>query len=594
MEKSQKDKFAELAQMLRSVDTDSFTIMAQNLKVLLIILDQDLKLQYGNDVFFEMVGWQPEKVIGQDYVHNFIPPEISFVVRTTLREIINKQVNNYSGSNLVLTRQNGPRYVNWNSVHLCSADGSTCSMLCIGIDITENNSLTEILRRAALEKELIVDNIEELVFFGDQNGCILEGNLALGDFLDTKLEMVVGTFCYKLLHNLSRPCVHCPLPNLLASGKSQVIATTLSDGSTWQEKIFLLKEDGVHSRKILVVMTATEAEIPKQEQPKNTSGGLKKIQGYNEIGIFSTAMQNVMNQAEILHGDRSVPVLIEGETGTGKELVARFIHFGSQDCHTPFIDINCAAITPTIFESELFGYEGGAFTGGRSGGQKGKLDLAQGGTLFLDEIGEIPVSIQAKLLRVIQEKEYFRVGGLKKQEVDVRLICATNVELEKNILAGTFRKDLFYRLEAVRIHIPALRERPSDILPLAEIFLKTLTTKKGKRFRGISGEAAQIFLSHSWPGNIRQLKNTMERVVLMWDDTEVRPEHLTFLQKPEEETGGTILVDLPAETLDLQKLTNHIIRQALAKHNGNKTATARYLNISRRVLTYRLGQLESI
>lgn len=593
MDKYQKDKFAELAHMLRSVDTDSFTIMAQNLKVLLIILDQDLKLQYGNDVFFEMVGWQPERVIGQDYVHNFIPPEISFVVRTSLREIINKQVNNYSGSNLVLTRQNGPRYVNWNSVHLCTADESTCSMLCIGIDITENNSLTEILRRAALEKELIVDNIKELVFFGDQNGCILEGNLALGDFLETKLEMVVGTYCYKLLHNLSRPCVYCPLPNLLATGKPQVITTTLPDGSTWQEKIFLLKEDGVHSRKIMVVMTAVEAEKTKQ-QPENTGRGLKKIQGYNEIGVFSTAMQNVMNQAEILHGDRSVPVLIEGETGTGKELVARFIHFGSQGCHTPFIDINCAAITPTIFESELFGYEGGAFTGGRSGGQKGKLDLAQGGTLFLDEIGEIPVSIQAKLLRVIQEKEYFRVGGLKKQEVDVRLICATNVDLDKSILAGTFRKDLFYRLEAVRIHIPALRERPSDILPLAEIFLKKLTTKKGKRFQGISSEAAQIFLSHPWPGNIRQLKNTLERVVLMWNDTEVRPEHLAFLQKYEEETGVTMLVDLPVEMLDLQKLTNQIICQALRKHNGNKTATARYLNISRRMLTYRLGKLESI
>lgn len=585
----QKDKFAELAQMLRAVDTESFTIMAQNLKVLLIILDQDLKLQYGNDVFFEMVGWEPDQAIGQDYVKNFIPPEISFVVRTTLREIINKQVDNYSGSNLVISRKNGARYVNWNSVHLRSADGDTRSMLCIGIDITENNSLTEILHRAALEKALIVDNIQELVFFGDQNGCIMEVNQTLSDYLDTKSEMVVGSYCYKLLHNLNRPCVHCPLPRVIATGKPQIIITTFPDGSTWQEKILLLKEDGVHSRKILVVMTGT-AEKTISEPTQAISRGLKKIQGCNEIGIFSAAMQNVMKQAEILHGDRSVPVLIEGETGTGKELVARFIHSGAKGSTSPFVDINCAAITPTIFESELFGYEGGAFTGGRSGGQKGKLDLAQGGTLFLDEIGEIPVSIQAKLLRVIQEKEYFRVGGLKKQEVDVRLICATNVNLEKNIQEGTFRKDLFYRLEAVRIHIPALRERPEDILPLAEIFLKYLCRKKNKQFCGISEEAAQIFLAHPWPGNVRQLKNTIERVVLMWNDTLIRPEHLLFLQKAADDREAPYLEQLPAEILDLQKLNDQIIRQALAKHGGNKTATAQYLNISRRMLTYRLQE----
>jgi two-component system, NtrC family, response regulator AtoC len=176
--------------------------------------------------------------------------------------------------------------------------------------------------------------------------------------------------------------------------------------------------------------------------------------GIDNVGVFSETMRQIVQQAQKYHEDRLIPVLIEGETGTGKEIIARMIHFGGAAREAPFVDVNCAALTASLFESELFGYEAGAFTGGLVKGQKGKLDVAQGGTLLLDEVGEIPLELQGKLLRVMQEKEFYRVGGLKKVKTDVRIICATNANLEKCVEEGTFRKDLFYRLKVGHIVIP--------------------------------------------------------------------------------------------------------------------------------------------
>jgi len=322
---------------------------------------------------------------------------------------------------------------------------------------------------------------------------------------------------------------------------------------------------------------------------------------HTKMVFFSGAMREVIDQARKLHTDRSVPVLIEGETGTGKELVARYIHHGEDETDFPFVGINCAALSPTLFESELFGYEAGAYTGGLARGQKGKLDLAKGGTLFLDEITEIPVSLQAKLLRVIQEKEFYRVGGLQTVPTDVRIVCATNQDIEKCVAQGTFRADLYYRLNVARIHIPPLRQRPEDIIPLASIFLDEFSRKKGKQFATISEEAARILLSYPWPGNVRELRNVMARVALLWDDTQLRPCHLEMLE-PERcraglpNTGNSSIIDyrnftLPADGLPLEEYVNNIIRTALHMHNYNKAVTARYLGISRRSLYCRLKHL---
>jgi transcriptional regulator with PAS, ATPase and Fis domain len=337
------------------------------------------------------------------------------------------------------------------------------------------------------------------------------------------------------------------------------------------------------------VRTATVKTVQELSCPKASNN--KSIIQSPDI-YFSDRMASLIEQVKILHQDRSLPVLIEGETGTGKEVIARLIHFGEGGTDTPFIDLNCAALAPSVFESDLFGYEAGAFTGGLPRGQKGKLDLAFGGTLFLDEITEMSLELQAKLLRVLQEKEFYRVGGLKKIKTDVRIICATNTDIENRMGLGAFRRDLFFRLNTARIHLAPLRQRKDEIIPLAESFLARFTQEKRKRFEGISKEASQVLISYDWPGNIRELKNIIEYAVVMYNDTQLRTEHLGPLFKLKvsmtTESDGALL---PPTYLCLAKHTNKIILEALRMHNGNKTSTAKYLGMPIRTLYRRLERL---
>lgn len=313
--------------------------------------------------------------------------------------------------------------------------------------------------------------------------------------------------------------------------------------------------------------------------------------GNLEIGIYSKAMKQVFDRAEKLHQNPEIPVLIEGETGTGKELVAHFIHFGYGDIVTPFVGLNCAALNANLFESELFGYEPGAFTGGNPKGQIGKLELAQNGSLFLDEITEMPIEHQAKLLRVIQEREFYKVGGLKKCQARARFICATNQNVKEAVKKGSFRQDLYFRLNIGHIRIPPLRERPESILPLALMFLKRLSEQRVTRFREISEKANQMLKEYHWPGNVRELKNLIERVVLYWDDVKIQPQHISACLEniPNLDTAQTLIEpvqnpSLPPESLDLNDHILSLVKQALEMHHGNQTLTARYLGISVRVL----------
>lgn len=324
--------------------------------------------------------------------------------------------------------------------------------------------------------------------------------------------------------------------------------------------------------------------------------------GLGQTGIFSDIMRDIFRQADKFYTDRSIPVLIQGETGTGKEVIARHIHFGNIQSMPPFVDINCAALNPSIFESELFGYEAGSFTGGLPKGQKGKLDIAVGGTIFFDEIAELPIDLQAKLLRVIQEKEFYRVGGLRKIKTNVRIICATNVDIQASVEQGTFRKDLYYRLNVGHLVIPPLRERTEEILPLAGMFLNEFALKRGKRFRGINDQASKILLSYNWPGNVRELRNAMEWVAFMHDGVELKPSHLGVLKHskinsllPENNLPPVLdpeYFSLPAEGLDMEGFFNKIVLRAMEMHNGNKTKTARYLGASKRSLDCRLVRLK--
>ncbi len=319
----------------------------------------------------------------------------------------------------------------------------------------------------------------------------------------------------------------------------------------------------------------------------------------SKVGVFSRSMEQIFSLALKLHHNRFIPVLIEGETGTGKELVARYIHYGEENKNLPFVALNCAALASSIFESELFGYEAGTFSGGLPQGKKGKLDMARGGTLFLDEVSELPLDLQAKLLRVLQEKEFYRVGGLNLINTDVRIICASNQPLKNMVKQGSFRKDLYYRLNMGHMYIPPLRKQPESIIPLARMFMMEITEQANRRFNKIDPRAASILEAYHWPGNVRELRNTIEWIVLMNDDTTIQPQHLDKLRLKSLENGletdRPILPDdffLPPESMHLDKISNDIILRALKMHNGNKTATAHYLGISRSTLYYRLQLME--
>lgn len=330
---------------------------------------------------------------------------------------------------------------------------------------------------------------------------------------------------------------------------------------------------------------------------------LKKLHvrgtGRMDILVKSKKFKAVIAAAQKLHPRPEIPVLIEGETGTGKEIVARLVHYGERGNPGPFIALNCAIITSSLFESELFGYEAGAFTGGNPKGQKGKIEMAENGTVFLDEITELPLNFQAKLLRVMQEREYYRVGGVRALRTNARFICATNRDIRESVAKGLFRDDLFFRLNVGHVSIPPLRERCEEIIPFCRMFLDELMTQGKTRIRDISPEAETVLMEYSWPGNVRELKNTLERVSLFCDDRELLPGHLTPLlscsQFPVVSASPVSASSGDASSSahgGLDKMVADTVRTALELHHGNKTAAARYLGISLRVLQTRLKHLK--
>lgn len=293
--------------------------------------------------------------------------------------------------------------------------------------------------------------------------------------------------------------------------------------------------------------------------------------------------------AKISHSNSTV--LIVGESGTGKELIARAIHEGSPRHDKPFIAINCAAIPDTLIESELFGHEKGSFTGANAR-EIGIFEAANGGTVFLDEIGEMNVSMQAKLLRAIQEKEVRRVGGKVNISLDVRLVSATNKELEQEIKKGTFREDLFYRLNVIRVNLPPLRERGSDIKTLAEFFLEKYSTAAGISINGISKKALKLLMNYSWPGNVRQLESVIERSVLMAESNYIEPDDLPAEITARGSLTSGINFDLPAEGIDFEALEKGLIVKAMERSEWVIGKAATLLRMSYKTLQYRLDKFE--
>jgi len=301
-------------------------------------------------------------------------------------------------------------------------------------------------------------------------------------------------------------------------------------------------------------------------------------------------------------------VLLQGESGTGKDLLAKAIHYGSRRARAPFIAINCAAIPATLMESEFFGYEKGAFTDAKARKQ-GLLEQAEGGTIFLDEIGEMELNLQAKLLRVLEEGAFRRVGGLKDVPLDVRVIAASNRNLKADSEEGRFRLDLYYRLSIIQIEVPPLRDRGEDVLILAEHFIEHFKEQMRKRIRGITPEVAHTFRHYRWPGNVRELRNVIERVMILEDGdvitttylpgdlvsdaTSTAPRKSTDHSPPQATAAAADpLVSLPAEGIPLDEVEMSLVRQALERSGGNQTRAAELLGISRGQLRYRLKKLQ--
>jgi DNA-binding NtrC family response regulator len=297
-----------------------------------------------------------------------------------------------------------------------------------------------------------------------------------------------------------------------------------------------------------------------------------------DIVARSEAMRRVLSLAAQV-ADQTTTVLLTGESGTGKEVVARFIHRRSPRSAEAFVAVNCAALTETLLESELFGHEKGAFTGAVQS-RRGRFELAHGGTLFLDEVAEMGVNLQAKLLRALQEQQFERLGGTRTIAVDVRVVAATNKDLRQALQEKTFRDDLYYRLNVFPIHIPPLRERREDILPLAEHFGFKIAARMGRPFRSFHPDAERLLLQMDWPGNVRELQNAVERALIIARNEVIGAADLPFQSEsaPDQNRRGGTLADVERE----------FILEVLARNNGERRATADELGISLRTLQYRL------
>lgn len=302
----------------------------------------------------------------------------------------------------------------------------------------------------------------------------------------------------------------------------------------------------------------------------------------------SSAMREAMEIVRKI-APSSVTALIRGESGTGKELIARAIHHNSQRKAKPYTALNCAAIPENLFESELFGYEAGAFTGAATR-KAGLFEITEGGTLFLDEIGDLPLPMQSKLLRALQEKEIRRVGGKENIRIDVRIIAATNKDLEKELASGGFREDLYYRLSVITIEMPSLCRRMEDLPELISFFLNKYNQEYGKRVAGVDADVMKAFAAYRWPGNIRQLSSVLERAVLLNETGTINRKDIQGELRVSEAQGaaGSFSMDIPDEGLDFEALEKTLINKAMEKADGVAAKAAKLLGMSYKTFLYRL------
>ena len=395
---------------------------------------------------------------------------------------------------------------------------------------------------------------------------------------DLKLPGMDGL---EFLQTIKRQNASLPVVVMTAFGSVETAVDAMKAGaSDYVLKPFSLTEMRMVIHKELDVRNL-------REENRSLREALGKRYSHPNIVARSAKMQEVLSTVERV-APTNATVLLGGESGVGKDLIARAIHEKSKRASGPFLKINSTAIPENLLESELCGYEKGAFTGASSS-KPGKFELADKGTIFLDEIGDVPPATQVKLLRVLQEREFERLGGTKTLKVDVRLVAATNRDLRAALEQGTFREDLYYRLNVVPIDIPPLREHKEDIPDLVTLFLSRLSEESGREISFVTPEAMRILMDYHWPGNVRELQNIIERGFALARGSQLDASDIHF--DPVRSKSAGAATPFPPEGMTLEQWEDEMIREALKRANGNKSQAARLLGLSRNALRYRLSKI---
>jgi len=466
--------------------------------------------------------------------------------------------------------------------------------------ITDMSEIEEIAQELQVVQNLQITLMGVLgassdgVFVTDKSGKILYVNEMAAKLVGSNIDMITGISIEKLLHTNS-------LARVAETGISEVDVCRISDRNCIVSNVPIKTDNDVDSQPFGVVSTVylddnklteeiTRKWFSLRQQVKYYRTELEKQVGgeankFQHIVSENEDFVKIKKEAQRIAKSTST-VLLTGESGVGKDMFARAIHAASPRVRRPFVKVNCAAIPETLFESELFGYAPGSFTGAAKKGKTGYFEQANHGTIFLDEIGDMPLSIQVKILQVLQDKQYMRVGGENPEEVDVRIIAATNRNLREAIGKGIFREDLYYRLNVIELYLPPLRLRSEDILPLAETFIGKYNAILGTTVSGMSNKVRRALQQYTWPGNIRELENAIERAAnYVWVgeiDIEHLPGHILHSEKTKHEPTSY--------TMALNEVNKEIIQDALKKANGNKSAAARILRISRSAFYERLAK----
>jgi len=433
----------------------------------------------------------------------------------------------------------------------------------------------------------VFDQLSDALILYDANQVITGVNAAAERLFGMSAEALVGRDCHEMFRcHVCEPGCGMQTGLAQANGHNSTVRLHTQNGMERLVVIHtsqLIRDDGTLAGAVATIKDMTEEAEPRKR----------------EIIADSPLMRDVLNFVRRVALSEATTVLIEGENGTGKDLIAKTLHYQSVRQAEPFIAINCAAIPETLLESELFGYEKGAFTDARAQ-KKGIFELADKGTLFLDEIGEIPLMLQAKLLRVLEEQNFRRLGGLKDINVDLRVVAATNKNLREAVKESAFRQDLYFRLNVIHIVIPPLRQRREDIPPLANFFVQHYNKKFKRQIEGVAAETMRLLVNYDWPGNVRELRNSIERAMILEDSSYITPSSLAMTLSQEAESniaaaasaGGEAAAQFPAripdEGLSLEENERRLLVGALEKTVGNQTQAARLLRITRDTLRYKM------